>query len=175
MQPIEKAFQWVLEQPDILSALMLVDNYMQTAVKLEKLLLPAAHAPLQPLIAKYAIDLAGFRKFIRDQRDNFKRGDREYRDLHEFYRTLDVRLQQQTRRARINRWAEAAVPFETPAHRDSAMLAQEQEWTRRRLDYLELARSRHPKKRLSTTERAMVADEFWAGVDKEIENLLQTR
>jgi len=137
----------------------------------DSFVLPAKHAILAPVINAFYDSDEGFAEYIRALRDQFPRGPQ--RDaLHILYRTVNGRVVQQVRRARLARAllaVEAAIGRKLEAdERDRVAAKLEQHWGKRRTDYLNAVRSTTDKGRINTDERSSMLAEFWEQVDGEI-------
>ncbi len=153
--------------------LELADSYMMSYNRMpESFVLPHKHAALKPLIDQYARSLSGWVLYVQGVRDTFERGSDEYAAVHEFYRRINVRYLQHSRRERLNRAYDKAAELWGPiafSDRQQWFHKLEHTWARRRLAYMESVRKGAGIKRLTDDERRDVLDEFWALIDQEID------
>lgn len=159
--------------PRAAEKLRLADNYMLQQQRMGRSFrLPEEHADIEPIIERYSKNLAKFVAYVKALRDDAPPRSSGYIALHEFYRTLEVRLIQQQRRDRARKayaWVERHYPKMTYEQKQRWLRKLEQQWGRERMEFLELARNKTSGGRLSTEEREELLAEFWAGVDKEVE------
>lgn len=166
--------QRLINDPKAADKLVLVDSYITQLHKLGKqFILPNDHSELKPLVESYADDLPKFVAYVRAIRDAVPFRSSSYLSLHELYRTLNVRVVQQERRARANRaleWLATHHPKLTYEQRTKWLRKLEQKWGRERLQYMDIYRRKSRRDRLTTDEREEILQEFWADIDQTITN-----
>jgi hypothetical protein len=172
---LREASDMFLRNPDTASTwLRQADEYMQAYVQNPgSFILPREHAFLQPVIETYAYNLEGFTQYLIGVRDSFEKGSLAWDRVQTIYRRVMGRHTQKIRRERADRAvakAEALYGL-TDFHSRLAWVARlEHEWAKRRLDFLELYRSKTENNRLCSDERAERLAEFWDIIDTEISN-----
>ena len=98
----------LLNDPAAAEKLRLVDNYITHRGRMGRgFILPEEHSDLEPLIEQYHSDFGKFVEYVKKVRDTVAPRSDAYISLHEFYRTLDIRLVQQQRRDRAKTGARA--------------------------------------------------------------------
>lgn len=161
---------WLLDEANPSDWVQLADQYIQTYNKLgkERFVLPNIHSKLKILIEIFANDRKGFVEYIKGVRDASHAAVKS--DIHKIYRTILTRDLQAARRVRLNR----VVDLYESTHgklkysdRLAYMGAVEKAWGKERLAYMKAYRL--GKKRLSLDEQANVLDDFWAIIDKKID------
>lgn len=165
----------ILSSPDRAAAwLKLADTYMQQCANNDAhLVLPKAFAFLKPIIEAYTFDLEGFVQYIIGIRDSLPYKSGAYKDVQQYYRTVNGRLIQQQRRERTNRAVQKAeqlwgsIPF---IKRQVWVANLEHSWAKRCQAFLAAAIRGSGKTRLTHDERAETLAEFWDLVDTEIHN-----
>ena len=160
-----------LDHPDKL--LRMADQYLSTyALMGETFVLPKEHALLRPIIEYYAGDLLGWLKFVRGVRDRLPPRSVEQGAVQMFYRTLDVRATQQSRRERITIAVSNAVKAraiaDTPDAKQVYARRVVQAWSRQRYAEMDEARGRTVRPRLTTEERSEILEKFWEKIDEEL-------
>lgn len=138
-----------------------------------KFVLPKNHKDIKLLIEQFAYDLDGFVDFVKDVRDiAAARNDDSYSELQEFYRTVNTRLLQQSRRGRVDKAVECLTKIhgkpEFPVLQEWRRKI-EKVWAERRMEFLAERRNRLKSGRLSREEMAELVEKFWALIDAEVE------
>lgn len=173
---LREATTTLLRAADIARWLKLADSYIQAFNRVpESFVLPAEHAVLKPIIESFASDTGAFAKYIRALRD--ANDGAAFDDLHDLYRTVDMRALQAERRARIRKavlllvpMMERAIEREMP-YEDHLQAARfvEGRWGMMRLDHLAAERRLRNTKRLPTEERSIALERFWGDIDRALE------
>lgn len=171
--PLERLTDELLGNHHAAECLRLADDYIQMYHRTgDKFILPREHAKLRPLIEAYADDLEGLVHYVLGVRDTLSQDSVAHAELHKLYRTVSTRLLQQERRARINAAVDKAVSMaEGPVSYDTKFAWArriEQEWGRRRLDFMAELRRKTKRNRLSVDERSEALAQFWKNIDWEI-------
>ena len=164
----------LLKSPSSISKMLsAADKHMQTKMAdPDMFLVPKVHEFLVPVIDAYSNDAQGFIDYIVRIRDNFDKSDKTWADIQKVYRRVNGRTVQQIRRERASRACAKAQEIygETDYHSRLQWVADlEHEWAGRRLEFMQAHRSRYKSDRLDTETRADVLEDFWAIIDKEIE------
>lgn len=170
---LREATRLILGAPAPADLLALADKYIKVYNDMpDVFVLPREHAVLQPVIEHYAHNLTGFVEYVRGMRDSVDRRSGEYAALHEFYRSVNVRLAQQVRRDRLAallRAAEKKLSRQLSAdERDRYTYAAEQSWIGRRTAMLDAARKEYRRGAIPWEDRAALLERFWAAIDAEI-------
>ena len=156
--------------------LRLADTYLRQFEDMgDKFVLPKQYELIKPVLETYYHDLAGWVKFVRGVRDRLPVSGRKYHpEVQELYRTLEIRLMQQTRRERLDKAVAMAVRRKMieSTYDEKMRYARRctQAWKVRRDNMLTVASKQTSKGRLSVEEREELLAEFWAGIDAEIDN-----
>ena len=168
---VRVALNALLDSRDPASWLVKADNYIQLHNKAPKdFILPAEHSMLQPLIDKYANDLARFVSFVKDVRDQVS--EQQYKDMHTFYRKMLLREAQAARRRRLY---QAIAIIENDLYKRFTQETKikvgawlESYWGKERMDALDDARRSTSEGKLSTDVRTEICDSFWATIDDQL-------
>lgn len=158
--------------PKAAEKLRLADNYILQQQRMGRhFRLPDEHADIEPLIERYAKDLNKFVAYVKSLRDQAPPRSEGYLALHEFYRTLEVRMIQQQRRDRARRayaWLEKNYPKLTYEQKQRWVRKLEQQWGRERMRFLDEHRRKTGTGRLSVEEREELLEGFWAEIDRAV-------
>lgn len=172
-----EATRTLMRQPDIARQLRLVDSYIQAYNRLpNEFVLPADHALLKPIIEAFAADTTAFAQYIRTLRDASESHD--YDELHDLYRTIDMRAMQASRRSRIRKAVTVLMPeFAKELGRNLTYEEQlkmarfiEHRWGAMRLAHMDEERSKHNSKRLPAEERTTALAQFWKDIETALDN-----
>lgn len=163
-----------LDKPE--EVLRLADRYLMQMEEMgADFLLPRNHIIVRPILEYYAGDLKGWVKFVKGVRDRLPVEGRKFHEgVHEFYRTLLVRLTQIERRERLD----AAVAMALRKRMIEDTYDEKMRYSRRctqvwklRKDNLLKQHAASTKKGvLSLEEREELLAEFWTQVGDEIAN-----
>lgn len=174
VHPLSVLKSLLLSVPNPAPALRIADEYLRQYAALgSAFVLPQQYAQLKPIIDYYAGDLPGWVKFVRGIRDSLPKDGRTFHtDMHDLYRTLEVRLTQQERRDRLDSAVQAAVrkgiiPDE-PSEKLRYSRRCTQHWKLRRDALLKAHAAATGKKRLSMEERDDLLTQFWTEIQEEI-------
>lgn len=163
----------LFSDPKAADKLKLADSYMLQQQRFGRdFILPDEHGELRPIIDKYAKNFARFVDYVKSVRDAVEPKKPQYVALHEFYRTLEVRLAQQQRRERAKRafaWVEQKFPKLNYDQKMRWLRKLEQQWSKQRMQYMDVARRRTAQGRLSSEEREQVLKEFWEEIDQQVD------
>jgi len=141
-----------------------------------KFLIPAEYRAIAPLVEEFLYKPAEFVEYVKMVRDESEdvgaRGD-----LHELYRSLSVRALQAIRRPRLRRATVLITPEVDAALGRSTSFSEhtrisnyiEKFWGALRLEAMSVAREALKSKRLSTEEKSIVVNQFWAKIDQELD------
>lgn len=173
MKPaLNRVTQRLLDDPLMADKLRLVDDYIQMHTHRGRVVaLPAEHAYLQTIVDSFKNDLPEFVSYVRGLRDTVEPRSESYISLHEFYRTLEIRVVQQERRERARRalaWLEVHHPNLSYERKTRWVRKLEQSWGKRRMKRMEDARRGTSTGRLSIAEREELLIEFWREIEAEI-------
>jgi hypothetical protein len=148
------------------------DKYMQTKIaNPEMYVLPKPHEFLSPMIEAFANNPDGFLEYILQLRDRFTKEDKAWTEIQSIYRRINGRYVQKARRERSARAITKAEDLfgETDFHSRMQWTADlEHGWAQRRLEFLDVYRSKYKSDRLDVDTRAEVLAEFWDMIDTEI-------
>lgn len=172
MTMLREKTEELLDDPRAADKLRLVDDYILQQRRVgERFVLPQEHRDLRPVLEAYAEDFPKFVAYVRRMRDAMPMRSETYIEMHELYRTLEVRLVQQERRARAARaleWFDRNYPEATMDQRIRWVRKLEQQWGRRRMGAMMAVRRTTAYGRLSSAEREIVLRRFWERIDDEI-------
>lgn len=162
----------LLDDPEIAEKLRLADMYIRLYNENPKVfVLPRRYIELKDIIEAFALDLDKFVKYLRACRDSVVPQSQQYRELHELYRTINLRRVQQQRRDRLDQawaWYERRNPKAPYDQKVRWRRKLEQQWGKRRMAALAEARRSTTNKRLSLAEMDDILAEFWAEIQREI-------
>lgn len=174
---LREATRTLMRQPDIARQLRLVDSYIQAYNRLpDQFVLPSDHALLKPIIEAFASDITAFAQYIKTLRDASE--THCYDELHDLYRTIDMRAMQAARRTRIRKAVVVLMPEFSKAlgreltYEEQLKMARfiEHRWGAMRLAHMDEERRKHHAKRLPAEERTTTLAQFWKSVETALEN-----
>ena len=160
-----------LDKPE--EVLRLADKYLAQMEEMgDSFVLPREHVLVKPVLEYYAGDQSGWLKFLDSIRQRLPKNRRKFHEgVQELFRTVEVRVVQAERRARIDAAVTMAVRKKLiPADYDSKMQYGRkctQTWQLRRTDTLAKAAKAQGRK-LTVEERELILSEFWREIDAEI-------
>jgi len=172
-----EATRILMRQPDIARQLRLADSYIQAYNRMpDSFVLPADHVILKPIIEAFAANTSAFAQYIKTLRDASDSHD--YDELHDLYRTIDMRSLQAERRSRIRKAVALLMPeFSRALERELTYEEQlkmarfiEHRWGAMRLAHLDQERRKHNSKRLPAEERATSLSQFWKSIETALDN-----
>lgn len=172
-----EATRTLMRQPDIARQLRLADSYIQAYNRMpDQFVLPSDHVLLKPIIEAFAANTGAFAQYIKTLRDASDSHD--YDELHDLYRTIDMRAMQAERRGRIRKAVLLlTTQFRTTLGRDLSYEEQltmarfvEHRWGAMRLAHMDQERRKHSKGRLPAEERATSLSQFWKSIETALEN-----
>lgn len=154
--------------------LRFVDSLIQAAEQQGKrFVLPAVYANMKPVLEAYIGKPRGFLQYVKAMRDEAREAQRldAAAELQEFYRVLEVREAQRTRRDRVRAavaWLEKECPEAGTEQKRMWVRRLEQKWSKQRAAMLNAWRREHGK-RVPEDERRALLEDFWRGVDEAIQ------
>jgi hypothetical protein len=168
--PLVALREKLLDDPDIAAKLKLGDQYLQTMVKMgSSFVLPHDHAELLPILEYYQDDLVGWCNYVKGIRNRMAPSDR-MSDVHDVFRTIEVRRVQAERRSRLDAAIKKALQLkrieDTSEAKKHYANRCTQEWIKQRTAMLSGMRGRNG--RVNEDERAVALDAFWAAIDEGI-------
>ncbi len=172
-----EATRALMRRSDIASQLRLADSYIQAYNRVpDQFVLPADHAILKPIIEAFASNTSAFAQYIKTLRDASE--SKDYDELHDLYRTIDMRALQSARRSRIRKAVAVLLPeFSAALGRDLTYEEQlkaarfiEHRWGAMRVAHMSEERSKHNKGRLPAEERTTSLSQFWSNIETSLEN-----
>lgn len=153
--------------------LTLVNEYIQHKEKLGKdFIMPTEREVLSPIVDEFVGKLPSWLAFLREMRDSFPARSAVRADVHELFRTVDIRLTQREMRRRLN--AAVAVAIQKGIIKDDSPSKVayidrcKKLWILRRK--MLLKSHRDVVKVLPEEQQRQILDEFWANIDAEIKN-----
>lgn len=162
----------LLDDPAIAEKLRLADMYIRQYNESPKtFVLPRQYVEIKDVIEAFALDLTKFVRYVRACRDSVAPHSPQHRDLHDLFRTLNVRCVQQQRRDRLDQawaWYERKNPTASYDQKVRWRRKLEQQWGKRRLAVLAEARRNTENRRLSLAEMDEILAKFWAEIQQEI-------
>lgn len=152
--------------------LRLADDYLARFEVLgDDFILPAEHAVVKPILDFYVGDLTGWVKFVRNVRDRLDPQSAEFREVHEFYKTLNVRAIQRRTRAAIDAATASAIRLgliqDKRADKERYARRCIQAWKLRKDAMLDSVRRASPTGRVSVSHREELLKEFWDQIAEE--------
>jgi hypothetical protein len=170
---INECTRVLLQNPSSLAKwLNSADKYMQTfAADPGQLLLPNAHAFMEPIIRTYAHNTEEFIQYLLYIRDTFGVNELTREHVQNIRRRVTIRHAQQVRRERSSRATAKAKELygENSYHARLKWVSDlEHGWAQRRLAFLAKHRSTLKGKKIDAEARADLLAEFWDIIDTEI-------
>lgn len=167
----------IIDHDDTVEMLRLADNYchMYRLMGPDKFVLPAAAAPLLPIIEAYASRPQAFLRYVQVVRDavhDAYPGSDKLVSVQEFYRGIVVRVAQfelRDRKKRVMLWLSKEYPEATTEQRHAYAAKMEKQWTKLRRSIL-AAERKQAGGRLTMSRVSEITEEFWKMVDDDIDS-----